>query len=106
MKGKKTRKTSHEKNTHLGKSCVTMTYLMDKLYETNDLSDVICNTCTKSSGTIKKSNFETKQSVLKAPMKLGISLQRSHYNVKNDTFCKNKTKIALSSSQFHHVPVF
>ena len=23
-------KISHEKNTHLGKSCVTMTYLMDK----------------------------------------------------------------------------
>ena len=28
-------------------------------------------------------------------MQLRISLQRSHYNVENDTFCKNKTKIAL-----------
>ena len=74
-----------------------MTDLMDKFYETNELSDVICNTCTKSSGTIKKSNFETKQSVLKAPTQLRISLQRSHYNVENDTFCKNKTKIALSA---------
>ena len=30
-------------------------------------------------------------------MQLRISLQRSHYNVENDTFCKNKTKIALSA---------
>ena len=48
----------------------------------------------------KKSNFETKQSVLKAPMQLRISLQRSHYNVEKDTFCKNKTKIALSAQYF------
>ena len=41
--GKNTRKTSNEKNTHLGKSCVTMTDLMDKFYETTELSDVICN---------------------------------------------------------------
>ena len=57
-KRKNTRKISHEKNTHLGKSCATMTDLMDKFYETNELSDVICDTCTKSRGTIKKSNFE------------------------------------------------
>ena len=31
-KGKNTRKISHEKKTHLGKSCVTMTDLMDKFY--------------------------------------------------------------------------
>ena len=30
-------------------------------------------------------------------MQLRISLQISHYNVENDTFCKNKTKIALSA---------
>ena len=77
---------------------------MDKFYETNELSDVICNTCTNASGTEQKSNFETKQSVVKAPMQLRMSLQRSHYNVENDTLCKNKTKIALPS-QFHHVPV-
>ena len=29
-KGKNARKISHEKKTHLEKSCVTMTYLMDK----------------------------------------------------------------------------
>ena len=28
-------------------------------------------------------------------MQLRISLQRSHYNVENNIFCKNKTKIAL-----------
>ena len=28
-------------------------------------------------------------------MQLIISLQRSHYNVENNIFCKNKTKIAL-----------
>ena len=52
-KGKNTGKIGHKKNTHLGKSCVTMTYLMDKFYETNELSDVICDTCTKSSVIIK-----------------------------------------------------
>ena len=28
-------------------------------------------------------------------MQLRISLQRSNYNMENNTFCKNKTKIAL-----------
>ena len=32
----------HETNTHLGKSCVTMTDLMVKFYEKTELSDVIC----------------------------------------------------------------
>ena len=73
-----------------------MTDLMENFYERNELSDFICDTCTKYSGTIKKSNFETKQLVLKAPMQLRISLQRSYYNVKTDSFCKNKTKIVLS----------
>ena len=58
--GKKTRKISHEKKTHLGKSCVTMTDLMDKFYETTELSDVICDNCTKSSITTRKSYFEKK----------------------------------------------
>ena len=40
-KGKQKRSISHAKMTHLGKSCVTMTDLMDKLYETTELSDVI-----------------------------------------------------------------
>ena len=56
--GKNTRKISHEKNTHLVKSCGTMTDLMDKSYETTELSDVICDNFTKSSLTTRKSNFE------------------------------------------------
>ena len=95
-KGKNTRKISNKKKIYLGKSCVTMTDLMDKFYETNELSDVICDTCTKSSGT-KKSNFEKKQSVMKSSMKLRISLQRSEYNVETNSLCKNKTK-----SPFQH----
>ena len=53
-KVKNTRKISHVKKTHLGKSCVTMTYSMDKFYETTELSDVICGNCTKSSRTTRK----------------------------------------------------
>ena len=98
-KGKNARKTSHEKKTHLEKSCVTMIDLMGQFYETNELSDFICNTCTNSSGT-KKSNFETKKLVVKAPMQLRISLQRSEYNVETESFYKNKTKIALSAQYF------
>ena len=56
--GKNTRKTSHEKNTYLGKSCVTMIDLMDKFYETTELSGVICDNCTKSSLTTRKSNLK------------------------------------------------
>ena len=58
--GKNTRKISHEKKTHLGKSCVTMTDFMEIFYETTELSDVICDNCTKSSLTTRKSNFEKK----------------------------------------------
>ena len=36
-----------------------------------------------------------KKTVLKSKMQLRISLQRSHYNVKNEIFYKNKTEIAL-----------
>ena len=53
--GKKN-KTSHKKTTHLGKSCVTMLDLMEFFYETTELSDVICDECTKSSSTTRKSN--------------------------------------------------
>ena len=33
QKEKDSRPIGHEKNTHLGKSCITMTYLMVKFYE-------------------------------------------------------------------------
>ena len=46
-KGKKMRIISHEKMTDLRKSCVTMTDLMDKFYETTELIDVICDEFTK-----------------------------------------------------------
>ena len=57
---KNLRQISHEKKTHLGKCCVTMTDLMDQFYEMYELSDVICDTCTNDSGKKQKSNFETK----------------------------------------------
>ena len=41
---------------------------------------------------------------MKAPMQLRISLQRSHYNAENDTFCKSKTKIALSAQYYMSFP--
>ena len=68
------KKNCHEKTTRLGKSCVTMSDLMDIFYEITQLSDVICDECTKSSSTTRKSNFE-KTTVLKSPMQLRISLQ-------------------------------
>ena len=61
QKGKNTRQVSHEKKTHLGKSSVTMTYLMYKFYEKSELSDVICEEYSKSIGKTSKTNFEKNQ---------------------------------------------
>ena len=69
---------------------MTMKDLMDEFYETNELSDVICDECSNASGTEQKPNFETKKLVVKAPIKLRISLQRSEYNVETDSFRKTK----------------
>ena len=44
------RPVSQQKRTHLGKGCVTMTYFMDKFDEITELSDVICEEFSKSSG--------------------------------------------------------
>ena len=52
------RPISHEKKTHLGKICVTVTYLMVKFYEKTKLSDVICEGYSKSSGLTSKENLE------------------------------------------------
>ena len=65
-----------------------MNDLMSKLYETNELSDVICDECSKVSGTEQKYNFGTKQSIVLAPTQLRISLQRTEYNVESDSLCK------------------
>ena len=73
---------------------------MNKFYETNEFSDVICDEFSKVSGTEKRSNFESKLSVVSAPIQLRISLQRTEYNAESDSFCKNKTKIALSAQYF------
>ena len=89
--GKKTRKNSHEKKTHLGNSCVTMKYLMDKFDEKTELSDVICEKCTLSSLTISKTN-KKKQLVLKSPMKLRISLQYPILRMKKTNSAKIKQK--------------
>ena len=55
---KKWRAISHEKKSHLGKSCVTMKYLMVKLHEKTELRDDICEECSNSSGKTSKANFE------------------------------------------------
>ena len=89
-------KISHEKMTHLGKSYVTMTDL-DTFYETTELSDIICDECTKSSSTTRKYNFE-KNTVLISPMQLRISLQRLNFNMKNITYCKKKLALRAQFS--------
>ena len=73
-----------------------MNDLMSKFYESNELSDIICDECSKVSGTEQNSNFESKQSIVSAPMQLRISLQRTEYNWETESFFKNK-KIALSA---------
>ena len=66
--------------------------LMCKFYETNELSDVICDECSKVSVTEQKSNFGTKQSKLSLPTQLRITLQRTEFNVETESMCKNKNK--------------
>ena len=53
----KMRPISHEKNNHMGKSCVTMIDFMVKFYET-DLSDVIFEEFSKSSALTGKENYK------------------------------------------------
>ena len=89
---KKVRRISHKKKTHSGKICVTMSDLMSKFYESDELSDVICDECSKVSGTEQKSNFETKLSKVSTPMQLRISLQRTEYNGKQKFTSKIKIK--------------
>ena len=60
-----------------------------------ELSYVICEECSNSSGKTSKANFEKKQSVLKPPMQLKIFLQISEHNFEKDEYWKNKTKISL-----------
>ena len=85
------RPISHDKNTHLGKNYVTMTDLMEFLIKT-ELSDFICEECTKSSGVTSKTNFEEKQTLLKSPTQLRISLQISNFNDEKTNYVKIKQK--------------
>ena len=57
-----------------------MNDLMSKFCESNELSDVIYDEYSKVSGIEQNSNFESKQSIVSAPMQLRISLQRTEYN--------------------------
>ena len=51
-----------------------------------ELSYVICEECSNSSGKTSKANFEKKQSVLKPPMQLKIFLQISEHNFEKDEY--------------------
>ena len=53
---------------------------MDIFYEKTELSDVICEHCSKFSGKSSKAKFEKHQSVLKPPMNIRIFSQRSEYS--------------------------
>ena len=66
---------------------------MDKFYENIDLSDVICENCSK----IK---FEKHHPVLNPPMQLIISLQRPEYNGVTDENSKIKQKFPF----YHNIP--
>ena len=60
--------------THLAKNYFNMNELVDKFYEKNEMSDIICEECSKLSGKTSKANFEKHHSVLKPPMNLRIFL--------------------------------
>ena len=67
-----------------------MNELIDKFYERIDLSDVICEKCSKNNGKTSRAKFLTNQSVLKTPMHLRIFLQRLEYNGVKYIYCKIK----------------
>ena len=93
------RPISHEKETHLGKICMTKTDLMVKFYEKSELGDVICAEFSNSSGKTIKANLEGKQWVLKPPMQLRIFNQISDFNVEK-WILKNKINVALPAQYF------
>ena len=53
----------HDKLTHLAHHFVTMNELMDTFYENIDLSDVICENCSKISGKISNTKSEKSVSI-------------------------------------------
>ena len=65
----------HDKMKHTAYYCVTVNELMDNFYENTELSDIICEKCSKFSGKINKEKFEKHQLVLNPPMQIRIFLQ-------------------------------
>ena len=92
------RPISHEKKNHLGKSCVTMTYLMDKLYE--KLSLVMLYVKNDPSQEVQPVKKLLKKTVLKSPMQLIIYLQRFNFNYEKNEFCKIYNQNSPSRSIF------
>ena len=72
-----------------------MTDLMDKIYETTEVSDVISDNCTKSSLTSRKSNFERTKQYWNHQCNWEYLFKDPILMWKKNIFCKNKTKIAL-----------
>ena len=70
----------------LDKDCVTMNESMDKLCEETELSNFICEECSRFIGKIIRDNFEKHKSVLNPPMNLIIFLQVSEYNFETDEY--------------------
>ena len=79
---------SHDKKTNLGKICVTMTDLMVTFDEKTELTDVICEECSKSSGKTS----ETKN----ISSNIRVQIWKNEY-------CKNKTKIDLLAQYSMHL---
>ena len=77
ISSKKLRPISHDKMTSLAFNCVTMNDLMDTFYVKTELSDVICEECSKLIGIIIKAKFEKYQSLLNPLMQLRIFPQIS-----------------------------
>ena len=74
----------YDKMTHLTISCVTMKELLDKFYETIELSDVLYENCSSINSKISNYRFEKYQSVLSPSLQLRIFLQISKCNGERD----------------------
>ena len=99
QKVKKMRPISHEKKTHLGKLCYHDRFDGQFFLWKTELSDIICEEFSNSSGLICAENFGKKKSVLKSPIQLRISLQRSNFNYeKNELSKKNKSSLPVQYS--------
>ena len=69
------RSISHEKMTYLGKSCVTMIDLMKFFYETTELSDFLCDECSKSSSTTRKDDKKNSTEITNETKNMSSKIQ-------------------------------